>query len=62
MFLHSTNNVPSTLEILREYQRVTANQSTLWRLEKRLKIAQQSLKYLSEAYRHGNYCYPEKER
>ncbi|KAI7855650.1 hypothetical protein BDC45DRAFT_505552 [Circinella umbellata] len=58
---NDTNNVASTLEILRGYQRVTANQSTLWRLEKRLKITQQSLKYLSEAYRHGNYYYPEKE-
>ncbi|KAI9490748.1 hypothetical protein BDB00DRAFT_533936 [Zychaea mexicana] len=58
---NDTRNVASTLEILRAYQRATAAQPTTWRLQKRLTVTRRSLKYLSETYRRGEYCPPEKE-
>ncbi|KAI9263323.1 hypothetical protein BDA99DRAFT_509951 [Phascolomyces articulosus] len=58
---NDTDDAASTLEILRAYQRATASQPTIWRLEKRLTITRQSLKYLADTYHQGTYFCPEKE-
>lgn len=59
MALHSSSvSVSSVLEFMRQYQKVTSNQTVRWRIQKRIIITRQSLTYCSNTYRNGAYCLP----
>lgn len=60
MMMDRGADVGSTLEMLRAYQRVTASQPLAWRQSRRIKMAEQSLRYLCNVYRKGDYCPPER--
>ncbi|KAF1801193.1 hypothetical protein FB192DRAFT_1384584 [Mucor lusitanicus] len=51
-------STPSLLEFMRQYQKVTTAQPTVWRIQKRMTITRHSLQYVSLIYRQGNYCLP----
>lgn len=46
------------LEFMRQYQKVTTVQPTIWRIQKRMTITRHSLQYVSLIYRQGEYCLP----
>ncbi|EPB92511.1 hypothetical protein HMPREF1544_00524 [Mucor circinelloides 1006PhL] len=48
----------SLLEFMRQYQKITTVQPTVWRIQKRMTITRHSLQYVSLIYRQGNYCLP----
>ncbi|KAI7902144.1 uncharacterized protein BX663DRAFT_511869 [Cokeromyces recurvatus] len=50
--------IPALLECMRQYQQITATQSPLWRIQKRMIITKLSLRYISSIYRENKYCLP----
>ncbi|KAI9480344.1 MAG: hypothetical protein EXX96DRAFT_562241 [Benjaminiella poitrasii] len=50
--------IPSLLELMRQYQKITSTQAPLWCVQKRIVITRLSLEYISAQYRQGQYSPP----
>jgi hypothetical protein len=51
-------DVPSTMNLIRAYQKVCSSQSNNWRIYKRIIVTRYSLIYLSNLYQQGQYQPP----